>query len=86
MFVIPERDPAAGASAAARAQEAFLSIVARVVGEADAPRYCALLFSSAHGIAGLEISGHLTEQKWGIVPEDLIGTLVASTADHGPAG
>jgi hypothetical protein len=85
MFVIPENDPAAGAQAAARAQEQLLSIVAGVVGEADAPRYGALLFSSAHGVAGLEISGHLTEKKWGITTEDLIATLVALIGAVQPA-
>jgi len=43
------------------------------------------LFSSAHGIAGLEISGHLTEEKWRTTAEDLIATLVVVTADHHPA-
>ncbi|HEY5358032.1 MAG TPA: TetR/AcrR family transcriptional regulator [Streptosporangiaceae bacterium] len=85
MFVIPESDPGAGARAASRAQEEFLSIVAAVVGEADARHYGALLFSSAHGIAGLEISGHLTEEKWRTTAEDLIATLVVVTADHHPA-
>ena len=42
---------------ASRAQEEFLSIVAGVVGEADARHCGALLFSSAHGVAELEISG-----------------------------
>jgi AcrR family transcriptional regulator len=85
MFVIPERDPGAGARAASRAQEEFLSIVAAVVGEADARHYGALLFSSAHGIAGLEISGHLTEEKWRTTAKDLIATLVVMTANHHPA-
>jgi hypothetical protein len=61
------------------------SIVAAVVGEADARHYSALLFSSAHGIAGLEISGHLTEEKWHTTAEDLIATLVVLTVDHHPA-
>jgi AcrR family transcriptional regulator len=85
MFISPERDPAAGAQAAARAQEQLLSIVAGVVGEADALLYGALLFSSAHGVAGLEISGHLVEKKWGITTHDLIATLVALTGALDPA-
>jgi len=85
MFVIPKGDPGAGARAASRAQEEFLSIVAAVVGEADARHDGALLFSSAHGIAELEISGHLTEEKWRTTAEDLIATLVVMTADHHPA-
>jgi len=85
MFVIPERDPGAGARAASRAQEAFLSIVAALVGEEDAAPYGALLFTSAYGIAGLEIGGHLTEEKWRTTVEDLIATLVVVAADRRPA-
>ena len=70
-----------GARAASRAQEEFLSIVAAVVGQADARHYGALLFSTAHGIAGLEISGHLTEERW-TTAEDLFATLVTMTAQH----
>jgi AcrR family transcriptional regulator len=86
MFVIPKSDPGAGARAASRAQEEFLSIVAAVVGEADARHFGALLFSSAHGIAELEISGHLTEPKWRTTAEDVIATLVGMTANRYPAG
>jgi AcrR family transcriptional regulator len=81
MFATPKSDPGAGARAASRAQEEFLSIVAAMVGDADARPYGALLFSSAHGIAELEISGHLTEPRWTSV-EDLFATLVAMTANH----
>jgi len=76
MFVIPKHDPGAGARAASRALDQFLSLVAAVVGEADARRYGALLFSAAHGIAELEISGHLTQEKWQTTPEDLLAALV----------
>jgi AcrR family transcriptional regulator len=85
MFVMPTSDPGAGAPASSRAQEEFLSIVAAVVGEGDARHYGALLFSSAHGIAELEISGHLNEEKWRTTAEALIATLVVVTADHHPA-
>ncbi len=81
MFAKPKSDPGAGARAASRAQEEFLSIVAAVVGEADARHYGALLFSSAHGIAELEISGHLTEERW-TTTEDLLATLVVMIANH----
>ena len=84
MFAIPKSDPGAGARSASRAQEEFLSIVAAVVGEADARHYGALLFSSAHGIAELEISGHLTEETW-TTAEDLFATLVAMIANYHPA-
>jgi len=85
MFVISKSDPGAGARAALRALDEFLSIVAALVGETDAPHYGALLFSGAHGIAELEISGHLTEEKWRTTAEDLIATLVAMTGDYHPA-
>jgi len=85
MFVISKSDPAAGARAALRALDEFLSTVAALVGEADAPHYGALLFSGAHGIAELEISGHLTEEKWQTTAEDLIATLVSIAGDHRPA-
>jgi AcrR family transcriptional regulator len=81
MFATPKSDPGAGARAASKAQVEFLSIVAALVGDADARPYGALLFSSAHGIAELEISRHLTEERW-TTAEDLIATLVAMTAKH----
>ena len=82
MFVISKTDPGAGARAALGALDEFLSIVAELVGEADAPHVGALLFSGAHGITELEISGHLTEEKWRTSAEDLIASLVAMTGDH----
>jgi AcrR family transcriptional regulator len=85
MFVISKSDPGAGARAALRALDAFLAIVAELVGETDAPHVGALLFSGAHGIAELEISGHLTEDKWRTTAQDLIATLVAMTDAYHPA-
>ena len=85
MFVISKSDPGAGARAALRALDEFLTIVAELVGETDAPRFGALLFSGAHGIAELEITGHLTEAKWRTTADDLIATLVAMTGDYHPA-
>jgi Tetracyclin repressor-like, C-terminal domain len=82
MFVISKSDPGASGRAASRAQEEFVAIVAAVVGKADARFYGALLFSSAHGIAELEISGHLTEEKWGATAEDLLASLVVMTASQ----
>ena len=80
MFVIPRDDPFAGAAAAGRAADTFMAIVAGVVGEADSGHYGALLFSSAHGIAGLEISGHLDKGKWGTSPARLIEALTGLAA------
>ncbi|MFE6487939.1 TetR/AcrR family transcriptional regulator [Streptomyces sp. NPDC057757] len=75
MFSTPADDPEA-AAAASRLENQYLAIVADLVGESDAPRYGALLMSSAHGIAGLELSGHLAKDKWQVDGEELVGMLV----------
>ncbi len=75
MFSTPVGDPEA-AAAASRLQDAFLAIVADLVGEEDVLRYGALLMSSAHGIAGLEVSGQLGKEKWGVSGEQVVRTLV----------
>jgi AcrR family transcriptional regulator len=68
-------DPVA-AAAATRVENEFLALVADLVGESDARRYGALLMSSAHGIAGLELSGHLTKEKWTVDGDQLVRLLV----------
>ena len=75
MFTTPSADPAAAARAAGRTQDLFLQIVAGVVGPRQARQYGALLMTSAHGIAGLELSGHLAWDKWHATAEDLIDLL-----------
>jgi len=75
MFSTPADDPEA-AAAATRLENQFLTIVAGLVGESDARRYGALLMSSAHGIAGLELSGHLAKEKWRVDGEHLVRMLV----------
>jgi AcrR family transcriptional regulator len=75
MFSTPASDPEAVA-ASGRLQDQFLAIVADLVGEAAAPRYGALLMSSAHGIAGLELSGHLAKEAWTVDGDELVGMLV----------
>ncbi|MGW5719601.1 TetR/AcrR family transcriptional regulator [Amycolatopsis sp. NPDC003865] len=77
MFSTPADAPDAVA-AASRVENQYLDAVADVVGEADARRYGALLMSSAHGIAGLELTGHLAEEKWGVDGEELVRTLVGA--------
>jgi len=64
MFTAPTGDPTAAVRAAGRAQDLFLRLVARVVGDDDAWRYAGLLLTSVHGITGLELSGHLIQDKW----------------------
>lgn len=75
MFSTPVGDPAA-AEAASRLEDEFLAIVGDMVGGADALRYGALVMSSAHGIAGLELSGHLAKEKWKVDGEQLVHMLV----------
>ncbi|MTD52938.1 TetR/AcrR family transcriptional regulator [Amycolatopsis pithecellobii] len=75
MFSTPAGTPAA-AEAAGRLQNEFLSLVAGVVGEPDTPRYAALLMSSAHGIAGMELSGHLAKDTWQTTVEELVRMLI----------
>ena len=79
----PPLVPASGASpaaleAASRSQDRFLEIVGAIVGAGDARRYGALLMAGAHGIASMELSGHLSEAKWGTTGDELVATLVAS--------
>ncbi|WP_280890238.1 TetR-like C-terminal domain-containing protein [Streptomyces sp. LBL] len=81
----PEGDPAAADRAAERFQDEFLPVVAALVGEQDARHYGALLLTSAHGIAGMELSGHLDTDKWHITADELVDTLVRMVADAGDA-
>ncbi|MFB9690505.1 TetR/AcrR family transcriptional regulator [Amycolatopsis plumensis] len=82
MFSTPADTPAA-AEAAGRLEKAFLTLVAGVVGEADALRYAALLMSSAHGIAGMELSGHLSKDTWQVSVEQLVRMLVDAIRSAG---
>lgn len=75
MFSTPADTPAT-TEAAGRLEKEFLALIADVVGERDALRCCALLMSSAHGIAGMELTGHLARDKWGVGVEQLVRMLV----------
>ena len=77
MFTTPAGDPAAAVRAAERAQDLFLDIVTTVVGPRHARQYGGLLLTSAHGITGLELSGHLAWDKWHSTAEDLIDLLIS---------
>lgn len=78
MFRTPESDTTAFFDAVAESHGLFLGIVADVVGKDESRRYGALLLSSAHGIAGMELSGHLAAEKWGTSGEELVDILVGS--------
>ncbi|GGM20163.1 TetR/AcrR family transcriptional regulator [Promicromonospora citrea] len=83
MFGTPADDPES-AAAASRVEEQFLALVTDAVGEQDALRYGALLMSGAHGIAGLELSGHLSEDKWQVSGDELVRMLVEGVAGNVP--
>lgn len=76
MFTTPAGDPTAAVRAAERAQDLFLEIVSAVVGPNQARQYGGLLLTSAHGITGLELSGHLVWDKWHSTAEDLVDLLI----------
>ncbi|MYZ39516.1 hypothetical protein GT002_31540 [Streptomyces sp. SID4917] len=80
----PAGDPAADRlRAAGRFQDEFLAVVADLVGERNARHYGALLLTGAHGIADMELSGHLDTGKMRTTAEELIDTLVRMVADAG---
>jgi AcrR family transcriptional regulator len=77
MFTPPAGDPAAAVQAAERAQDLFLDLVGRITGPPRARRYAALLLTSAHGITGLDLSGHMDLDKWHTNAEELVDTLIS---------
>jgi len=80
MFASPAGDPAAihgAVQAAERAWAEFLAIVGDLVGAQHARRFAALLLTSAHGITGMEVNGHLSADKWHTTAEELVSTLVS---------
>src|ERR1700712_5448199 len=64
MFAGGAIGPLAIEEAANRAAEAYLKIIALAVGEDEARRFGGLLLCGAHGMALLELSGHLSPAKW----------------------
>jgi len=77
MFTTPAGDPTEPIRVAERAQDLFLDIVGRITGPRRARRYGALLLTSAHGITGLDLSGHLDLDKWHTNAEELVDTLIS---------
>lgn len=76
MYTTPVGDPTAVVRAAERAQNLFLQIVTEIVGPRRAPQYGGLLLTSAHGVVGLEVSGHLAYDKRQSSAEDLVDLLI----------
>jgi AcrR family transcriptional regulator len=77
MFTTPAGDPIAAVRAAERTQDLFLDIVGRITGPRRARRYGALLLTSAQGITGLDLSGHLDLNKWHTNAEELVDTIIS---------
>jgi AcrR family transcriptional regulator len=77
MFIPPAGDPTAAMQVAERAQDLFLDIVGRITGPQQARRYGALVLTSAHGITGLDLSGHMDLDKWHTNAEELVDTLIS---------
>jgi AcrR family transcriptional regulator len=77
MFTPPAGDPIEARRVAERAQDLFLEIVGRITGPQRARRYGALLLTSAHGITGLDLSGHMDLDKWHTNAEELVDTLIS---------
>ncbi|MEM6109963.1 TetR/AcrR family transcriptional regulator [Mycobacterium sp. 050272] len=77
MFTPPAGDPTEAMRVAQRAQDLFLDIVGRITGPQQASRYAALLLTSAHGITGLDLSGHMDLDKWHTDAEELVDTLIS---------
>lgn len=85
MFTMPASDPEVAVLAAGRAQDEFLRIVGGVVGDEHAHLYGAMLLTSAHGIASMEASGHLSPQMWQTTPGRLVEALVDLVVSGAPA-
>jgi AcrR family transcriptional regulator len=77
MFTPPAGDPTEAMRVAERAQDLFLEIVGRITGPQHARRYGALILTSAHGITGLDLSGHMDLDKWHTNAEELVDTLIS---------
>jgi len=80
MFSAPAGDPTAVARAAQRMCDEFTAIVGAIVGDQNAQRCAALLLTGAHGAAGLELSGLLSNDKWHTTAEELTDSLIAAIA------
>ena len=77
MFTMPAGDPTDAIRVAERTQDLFLDIVGRITGPQQASRYGALILTSAHGITGLDLSGHMDLDKWHTNAEELVDTLIS---------
>ncbi|WP_330172847.1 TetR/AcrR family transcriptional regulator [Streptomyces sp. NBC_01498] len=81
----PEDDPVADRlRAVGRFQDEFLAVVAELVGERNTRHYGALLLAGAHGIAEMQLSGHLDADRLRTTADELVRTLVRLVANEHP--
>ncbi|MQY23970.1 TetR/AcrR family transcriptional regulator [Nocardia macrotermitis] len=88
MFEYPVGDPTVVADATLageRAEAEFFTLITDLVGPDRAPHFAALLLASVHGITAMELTGHLTKEKWQVTAEELVATLVAMIARQATA-
>ncbi|MDL4773105.1 MULTISPECIES: TetR/AcrR family transcriptional regulator [Thermomonosporaceae] len=76
MFARTVGDATAAVQAATRAQDVFLAIVGRIVEGDGMPQMAGLLMAATHGIVDLDLSGHLTPEKWGTGIDGMVDLLV----------
>lgn len=81
MFTVPTANPEIAIRAAVSAQIEFLRIVGSVVGDEHAHLYGAMLLTSAHGIASMGASDHLSPDMWQTTPDSVLTALVDMIAD-----
>ncbi|MFJ1916816.1 hypothetical protein ACIOGX_33370 [Streptomyces sp. NPDC088147] len=68
-------------------QDEFLAVVTGLVGERNAQHHGALLLAGTHGIADMELSGHLGTAALRTTADELVDTLVRMVANAGePTG
>jgi hypothetical protein len=81
----PELSEAASACLAVFVSVAEDAMRAGQLPRQDPRRLAALLVTTAHGVAELERSGHLTRAKWGTDGNGVLGQLVAALASQAAA-
>ncbi|MFC7400769.1 TetR/AcrR family transcriptional regulator [Citricoccus sp. GCM10030269] len=75
MYAPAPGDTGQVSTAALRAQAAFLAVLRNGLGE-PAEKLTGLLTAAAHGVADLEIAGHLPPDKWNADGDALLDLLV----------
>ncbi|MFG2621274.1 hypothetical protein ACGFXC_27030 [Streptomyces sp. NPDC048507] len=74
---------ASSSGSAATSQAEFPAVVTDLVGAPDTRRYGALLLAGAHGIADMELTGHLGAEGLNATADELVDALVRMVTDTG---